>query len=195
VALRSPLSGAPPSALGGDGGGASLPSPLSPPPTPAAMQQAALQAALLARHRQLLAQARPARNPLLCSLPDADSRSALMQPQMHPGGAGSQYPAHWSAQLRAAGIAPPGAYGGLGMGGGGMMSLLGGGAQQRSSGPTPTQQRGAGPGGGRGKVTRTPTAYNLHMRAELKRLKQEQPALEHKDAWRLASGSVRPSIA
>ena len=98
------------------------------------------------------------------------------------GGGGGGYPAHWLPQLRAGGG-----------GGGGMMQLLLG-PQRPQQHPTPTQQRGS-PLGAKAKVTRSPTAYNLHMRAELKRLKAEQPALEHRDAWRIASGSVRHAIA
>lgn len=55
---------------------------------------------------------------------------------------------------------------------------------------------GAVGGGGspdvqRMKVTREPSAYNLHMRDELRRLKSDQPGIEHREAWKMASGSVR----
>ena len=108
---------------------------------------------------------------------------------MHPvgaGGGGGVMPAYLLAQMRAGGGLPAGAFGGGGAALGPMMSLLSPAARQPA--PTQTQPRG---GGGKAKVPRPPTAYNLHMRAELKRLKVERPALEHRDAWRLASGSVR----
>ena len=108
---------------------------------------------------------------------------------MNPGSGGDNggYPAQWAPQLRAGGGG--GAAGYPGGGGGSMMSLLMG-PQRPLQHPTPTQQRGS-PLGAKAKVTRSPTAYNLHMRAELKRLKTEQPSLEHRDAWRIASSSVR----
>ena len=196
VSLRSPLSGVPPSPLGA--GGAPLPSPLSPPapPTPAALQQAALQAALLARHRQLIAQARPARHAPVsaqCSLQLTPPHLHVLQMNPGGGGDGGGYPTHWAPQLRAG--AGGGAAGYPGGGAGSMMSLLmsPNQAQRPLQQPTPTQQRGS-PLGAKAKVTRSPTAYNLHMRDELKRLKAEQPSLEHRDAWRIASGSVRHSL-
>ena len=119
------------------------------------------------------------------------SLAAFHHSQMNPGGGGGGgYPSHWAPQLRA-GSSAAGYPGG---GGGSMMSLLM--SPQRplqQHTPTPTQQRGS-PLGAKAKVTRSPTAYNLHMRAELKRLKTEQPSLEHREAWRIASGSVRHAL-
>jgi hypothetical protein len=44
------------------------------------------------------------------------------------------------------------------------------------------------------KVQREPSKYNLHMREEIQRLKSDQPSLEHREAWKMASGSVRALV-
>jgi YABBY protein len=41
----------------------------------------------------------------------------------------------------------------------------------------------------RARAQREPTKYNIHMRDELRRLKSDQPGLDHKEAWRLATNS------
>jgi hypothetical protein len=72
----------------------------------------------------------------------------------------------------------------------------GGALSPRDGAPTTPGKRGgaSGAGGGgrneRPKVSREPTQYNIHMRDELRRLKAERPDLDHKAAWKMASGSV-----
>jgi hypothetical protein len=71
----------------------------------------------------------------------------------------------------------------------------GGALSPRDGAPTtPGKRGGAGSASGgrneRPKVSREPTQYNIHMRDELRRLKAERPDLDHKAAWKMASGSV-----
>ena len=53
---------------------------------------------------------------------------------------------------------------------------------------------GGNPDVQRMKVTREPSKYNIHMREEIQRLKVDQPQLEHREAWKMASGSVRALV-
>ena len=83
------------------------------------------------------------------------------------GGGGQMMSPHMMNAMAAQGIGP-----------GSMAALL-----SPRTGPSPIGEVN------RARAQREPTKYNIHMRDELRRLKSDQPGLDHKEAWRLATNS------